>query len=116
MAFSSTIQPVQAPPPASQNTDVAAAASMLSMLVLSVYAAQKSKKAMRKMKRKFAWTAFKLKMKSMFGGRKKAASDRTLLYILIGVLLLALLLIDVVVGLIVLLAVLILYLLGALNF
>ena len=86
MEFSSTIQPVQAPPAEKTTTDYSAAASVLSMLVLSVYAAQKSKKAMRKMKRKFMWTAFKLKLKSMFSKAKKAPSDRTLLYILIGVL------------------------------
>jgi hypothetical protein len=115
MAFSSTVQPSNTTLPQAP-VDHSAAASLLSMLVLSVYAAQKSKKAMRRMKRKFFWTALKLKFASLFSKLKRAASDRTLLYILIGVLLLALLLIDVVVGLIVLLAVLILYLLGVLNF
>lgn len=117
MAFSSTIQPLQTPAePTSVNHSGAGAASLLGMLMLSMYAAQKSKKAMRKMKRRFMWTALKLKLKSLFSKTKKAASDRTLLYILIGVLVLALLLIDVVVGLIVLLLVLVLYLLGVLRF
>ncbi len=78
-----TIQPVSKP--ASENTVIgdATAASLLSMLVLSVYAAQKSKKSMRKLRRRFMWTAFKLKMKSLFA--KKRVSDRVLLYILLGV-------------------------------
>lgn len=41
-------------------------ASLLSMLVLSIYAANKSKKNFRKMKRRFMWTAFKLGLKSKF--------------------------------------------------
>ncbi|HEY0356639.1 MAG TPA: hypothetical protein VGC29_10565 [Flavisolibacter sp.] len=89
MAMStSTIQPVSKP--ASENTvsNDAAAASLLSMLLLSVYAVQKSKKSMRKMKRRFLWTAFKLKMKSLFS--KKRISDRVLIYILLGVIALVL--------------------------
>lgn len=83
MAFSTTtIQPVSKPvAPKTSNEGIAA--SLLSMLVLSVYAAQKSRKAMRKMKRRFLWTAFKLKMKSLFS--KKRVSDRVLIYILLGV-------------------------------
>ena len=51
-------------------------------------AVQKSKKSMRKMKRRFMWTAFKLKMKSLFS--KKRISDRVLIYILLGVIALVL--------------------------
>ena len=113
MALISTLEPQSQSQPVSSNTvDTTAAASILSMLLLSAYAAKKSKKAMRKLKRRLLWTAFKAKLKSMFSRKKQATSDRTLLYILLGVLVLALLLIDVVVGRIVLLAVLILYLLG----
>lgn len=43
---------------------------------------------MRKMKRRFMWTAFKLKMKSLFS--KKRISDRVLIYILLGVIALVL--------------------------
>jgi hypothetical protein len=78
-----TIQPVSQPASESTVGNDVAAASLLSMLLLSVYAAQKSKKSMRKLKRKFLWTAFKLKMKSAFS--KKRVSDRVLLYILLGV-------------------------------
>ena len=113
MAFTTTLQPVTTnslPPVTNTKVD----ASLLSMLVLSLYAAQKSKKAMRKMKRKFMWTAFTLKMKSLFSG--KATSDQTLIYILIGAVILALLIVSPVAALIVLLTVLILYLLGVLKF
>jgi len=113
MAFSSTVQPASAPV-SQPKSDGVAAASLLSMLVLSVYAAGRSKRAMRKLQRRFLWTAFKLKMKSLFS-TKRAASDRTLLLILLGVLVLALLIVNVVIGLIVLLTLLILYLLGVLN-
>lgn len=58
-------------------------AALLSMLLLSVYAAQKSKKAMRKMQRRFLWTAFKLKLKSLFSNKR--VSDRVLIYILVGI-------------------------------
>ena len=82
MAFTTTIQPVTEPvAPKTSNDGIAA--SLLSMLVLSVYAAKKSKKAMRKLRRRFLWTAFKLKMKSLFS--KKRISDKVLIYILIGV-------------------------------
>ena len=108
MAFSTTaIQPVTSPAhekPA--NSDVLS--SLLGALMLSVYAAQKSKKAMRRMKRKMIWTALKLKMKSLFSGR--AISDRTLLYILLGVVALVLVFYYPVIALIVALVLLILLL------
>jgi hypothetical protein len=87
MTFSTTVQPVSKPL-AEKPVDNSTAASLLSMLVLSVYAAHKSKKAMRKMQRKFLWTAFKLKAASLFS--KKRVTDRVLLYILIGVIALVL--------------------------
>ncbi len=84
----STIQPVSKPVTENAVSNESAAASLLSMLLLSVYAVQKSKKSMRKMKRRFMWTAFKLKMKSLFS--KKRISDRVLIYILLGVIALVL--------------------------
>jgi hypothetical protein len=108
--FSSTVQPASNPV-AEKPVNNAAGAALLTTLLLSVYAAQKSKKAMRKMKRRFVWTAFKLKLKSLFS-KNREVSDRTLLLILLAVIVLALLLINVVVGLIVLLFILLLYLLG----
>ena len=96
MALSSTtIQPVTQPVSEKPIGNDAAAASLLSMLVLSVYAAQKGKKSLRKLKRKFLWTAFKLKIKSMFAPKKAGSiSNRTLIYILLGVVLLAILFIE----------------------
>ena len=111
MAFSTTALQPASKPVAEKNTDNGTvAASLLGMLLLTAYAANKSKKALRKMKRKLLWNAFKLKVKSLFG--KKDVSDRTLLLILLGVVLIALLLIEPVAALIVLLVFLILYLLG----
>ncbi|MGZ3838001.1 MAG: hypothetical protein ACXVMS_12350 [Flavisolibacter sp.] len=114
MAFSSTtVQPVvnsTSEQPVNNNFNNAAAASLLSMLVLSVYAAKKSKKEFRKLKRKFLWTAFKLKLKSMFSRRP---TDRQLvLYILLGILALVLVFYYPIAALIVAIVGLILYLTG----
>lgn len=113
MAFSSTMQPAAKPvneQPVSGNS-TAAAASLLTMLVLSVYAAQKSKKAYRKLRRKFLWTAFKLKIKSMFS-RKRPTDRELVLYILLGVLALVLVFYYPIAALIVAIVGLILYLTG----
>jgi len=108
MAFSTTaIQPATAPvteKPA--NSDILS--SLLGALMLSVYAANKSKKAMRKMRRRLVWTALKMKLKSMFSG--KAISDRTLLYILLGIVALVLVFYYPVIALIVALVLLVLIL------
>ncbi len=85
---STTIQPVNTPTDNTVVSHDATAASLLTMAVLSVYAAQKSKKSMRRMKRRFLWTALKLKMKSAFS--KKRVSDRVLIYILLGIIALVL--------------------------
>src|SRR5438309_1454596 len=69
-------------------------ASLLSMIVLSVYAAHQSKKSFRKLKRKFVWTAFKLKFKSMFSRKADGVSRNVIIYIILGVLILALLIIS----------------------
>jgi hypothetical protein len=108
MAFSTTVvQPVNQPvseKPA--NND--ALSFLLAALMLSVYAAHKSKKAMRKMRRQLVWSALKMKIKSLFS--KKAISDRTLLYILLGVVALVLVFYYPVIALIVALVLLILLL------
>lgn len=82
MAFSTTTLQPNNTQPAAQPASHAATASLLSMIVLSVYAAQKSNKNFRKLKRRFLWTAFKLKLKSFFAPR--ASNDRILIYILLG--------------------------------
>jgi hypothetical protein len=109
MAFSTTIQPAQQP--AAQPANHAATASLLSMLVLSVYAVQKGNKNFRKLKRRFMWTAFKLKMKSLFS-RKAPANDRVLIYILLGVVALVLVFYYPLIALLVAVAALVLILAG----
>jgi hypothetical protein len=110
MALSSTT--VQPTVPVSEKTENhATSASVLSMIVLSVYAAQKSNKNFRRLKRRFLWTAMKLKARSFFTG-SKSISDKTLLYILLGVLALILVLLAPIVALVLVIAVLILILMG----
>ena len=112
MAFSTSVQPVANPSNEQPVNNNAANASLLTMLVLSVYAAQKSKKAFRKLRRKFLWTAFKLKVKSLFS-RKRATDDRQMiLYILLGILALVLVFYYPLAALIVAVVGLILYLTG----
>ena len=112
MAFSTSIQPVVKPPHEQPLNNNGADASLLTMLVLSIYAAQKSKKALRKLRRKLFWTALKLKIKSLFS-RKSAPSDRRLvLYILLAILALVLVFYYPLVALIVAVVGLILYLTG----
>jgi hypothetical protein len=103
MAFSTTtaaspIEPAQ--PSIIENH--ASAASLMAAVMLSLYAAQKSKKQMRQLKRKalLAFTKLRLQMafnnfKSLFT-RNAAAniSNRTLLYILLGLAILILLFIS----------------------
>ena len=72
-------------------------AAMVAALVLSVYAAQRSRKQLRRLKRKAVLTFFKLRLKdsirAFFSRRKiEGISTRTLLYILLGLLVLILLL------------------------
>ncbi|ANE49398.1 hypothetical protein [Flavisolibacter tropicus] len=95
MAFSaSTVASSQpAPVQPAKTTDHTGMASLLATLMLTMYAAQKSKKQMRKLKRKAAFTLLKLKMQSalspvtsMFSKQPaQSVSNRTLLYILLGV-------------------------------
>jgi len=110
MALSTTtVQPVTQPvseKPA--NSDVLS--SLLGALMLSVYAAHKSKKAMRKMRRRLIWSALKMKFKSLFS--KKAISNQTLIYILIGVVALILVFYAPILALVIALVALILILAG----
>ena len=110
MAFSTTAQQIEkSAPVTSPSHDITDA--LLSMIVLSVYGAQMSKKSLRKLKRNFFWTSLKLKLKSFFKPKARV-QDRTLIYILIGAALLALLLIDAVLVLALAVVVLILILAG----
>jgi hypothetical protein len=83
MAFSTTVVHPQSQPITEKPANNDALSSLLGALMLSVYAAHKSKKAMRKMRRQLVWSALKMKMKSMFS--KEQISNQTLIYILIGV-------------------------------
>ncbi len=92
MALSSTTtQTIHAKPEAKPVLD-AGAASVLAALVLSVYAAQKSKKQIRQLRRKAIAALFQYKIRTMVARfvsifSKNAAlnlSNRTLLLILLG--------------------------------
>lgn len=113
MAFSTSIKPVEKEvtvPANKPSTDVSGA--VLSMLLLSVYGAQMSKKTVRKLKRKFFWTSLKLKAKALLPQQR--VSDRTLIYIILGAALVALLIIDPVLVLALAAVVAILFLAGVL--
>jgi len=112
MAFTSTtIQP--APQPAAQPTSNATsvAAPILGALLLTAFAAQKSKKSMRKFKKQAMVALFKYRMQASFSRvkslfSKKAPSNidnRTLLYILLGLAVLILLFIEPVIAIVLLL-------------
>ena len=110
MAFSTTIQHIEKPAPSiTPSNDLPDA--LLSMLILSMYGAQMSKKTLRKLKRKFFWTSLKLKIKSIFNPRA-SVSDRTLIYILLGVALVALIVLAPVAALVLAVLALILILAG----
>jgi len=95
---STTIQQPVAPVKEPVATTNNAAAPILAALMLSVFAAQKSKKELRKLKSRAmaAVLKFKLKasfsrLKSMFSKKRiEGISDTTLLYILLGLLVLVL--------------------------
>ena len=86
--------------------------SFLSMIVLSIYAAHKSKKSFRKLKRRFMWTALKLKTQNLFSRRAEALSRNVIIYIILGVLILALLIISPIAALVLAIIGLILLLTG----
>lgn len=93
MAFSTTIQPIAKPSSVPANQPSANISdAVLSMVLLSVYGAQMSKKTVRKLKRKFFLTSLKLKAKSLFSPRN--VSDRTLIYVILAAALVALIIID----------------------
>ena len=100
MALSSTTiqQPLETIP-SGTTVDNTGAASMLTALVIGIYAAQKSKRELRKLKRKALFTFFKYRLQASLSRqfKPKAApqiSNRTLLYILLGIAVLILLFIS----------------------
>ena len=112
MAFSATIQHAEKPvQPVSETPNNDLSDALFSMVILSVYGAQMSKKTLRKMKRQFFWTSLKLKAKSAFQP-KQSVSDRTLIYILLGIALIALVILAPVAALVLAILALILILAG----
>lgn len=112
MAFSTTIQPVEKTTVPSGQLSHPVSDVLLSTILLSMYGAQMSKKTVRKLKRRFFLTSLKLKLQKLNPFAKQRVQDRTLLYIILGVALLALLLIDPVLVLALAVVVLILILAG----
>lgn len=112
MAFmTSAVQP-SAQPHNEKPADQVGQSSLLSMLILSVYAAQRSNKAFRKLRRRFLWTAFKLKLKSLFSPRRLERDQRIIVYILLGVLALILIFYAPIAALVLAILLLVLILLG----
>ena len=111
MAYSSTaVQPQGDSPGNFNNSSGSNSAATLIALLLVMYAAQKSKKQLRKLKRQLAFTYLKEvarskinKFKSLFSKKPAPTSDRTLLYILLGLLVLILIFIEPLVAIAVLL-------------
>jgi hypothetical protein len=111
MAFSTTVAHPSTPPVTEKPANSDVLSSLLGALMLSVYAAQKSKKAMRKMRRHLVWSAFKMKMKSMFS-KKGHVNNQVLIYILIGIVALILVFYAPILALVIALVALILILAG----
>ena len=113
MAISSTIQPaVNSIEPAKEQPANNAMASLLSMVILSVYAGQKSRKQLRKIRRKMAWLLLKQRIQNAFS--RPAPSERQIIiYILIGLLALILLIYYPIAALVLAIIALILLLTGS---
>ncbi len=111
MAFTSTItiqQPAaQTAKPINGNDG---AAALLAALLLSVYAGQRTKKQLNKLKRRAVTELFKhrvkagfARVKSLFSKKAPAIDNRTLLYILLGLAVLILIFIEPIAAIILLL-------------
>jgi hypothetical protein len=111
MAFTTTIQPTETSAPVKEPIANNEIASLMAAVMLSVYAGQKSRKYLRKLKFKIAWLAMKQKIRNAFS--KPADIDRkTLTIILIAVLVLALVFIEPIAALVLAILGLILILAG----
>jgi hypothetical protein len=112
MALSSTaVQPQVTSSPILGNSTPANSAAALMAILMAMYAAQKSKKQLKKLRRRLVFTYMKEivrnkanKFKS-FLSRKPAPSseEKTLLYILLGLLVLILIFVEPIVAIVVLL-------------
>ena len=112
MAFTTTIQPTNpVTPPAKEPIANNEIASLMAAVMLAVYAGQRSRKQLRKLKFKLAWLMVKQKIHNAF--KKPADIDRkTLTIILIAVLVLALVFIEPIAALVLAILGLILILAG----
>ena len=112
MALTSTIQPTSTTPaPAKQPMANSEIASLMAAVMLSVYAGQKSRKQLRKLKRKLTWMVIKQKVKNAFS-RPADLDRKTLTIILLAVLVLALVFISPIAALVLAIIGLILILAG----
>ena len=107
LSSSTTVQPKPQTEQSSASTNVA---SLLAALIIAMYAAKKTRKQLRKLKGKLAIAYLKeiLRKKfnritSLFSRKPAPVSDRTLLYILLGLVVLVLIFIEPVVAIAVLL-------------
>lgn len=90
MALSSaSLQPIPQNTPAEQPSANHPVASLLSAILLTVYAGQKSRKQLRKLKRQATWLLLKQKVNSMFS-RSAATERQIIIYVLLGILALVL--------------------------
>ena len=111
MAYSSAAVHPQGDSPGNiNNSSLSNSAATLIAILLVMYAAQKSKRQLRRLKRQLAFTYLKEvirnkinKFKSLFSRKPAPTSDRTLLYILLGLLVLILIFIEPLVAIAVLL-------------
>jgi hypothetical protein len=108
MAFSTSVQPVQKPETTTPGNNITD--GLLTALLFAAYTGYMSKKAMRKLKRKLAWTALKMKVQNLF--QPRTASDRTLLLVILLIVAVAIVLINPIAALVATLIVLLLYLAG----
>jgi hypothetical protein len=107
----STVQPVAPAEQSGLPVDSGVMASLLSLILLSVYAGQKSRKQLRRLKRRVTWLLIKQKIRSFFSYAD--VSDRQLLiYILLGIIILVLILFYPIAALVLAIIALILLLTG----
>ena len=102
LTTTTTQEPIVKSEPKANDINHTADASMLAAVVLSVYAAQKSRKQLRRLKRKALLALFKYRLQASFARVKSIfsknapanISNRTLLYILLGIAVIILLFIS----------------------
>jgi len=113
MAFTSTLQPTNGNVPVTKEPmGNAAMASLLAAIMLSVYAGQKSRKQLQKLKWKLGWLLIKQKVHNAFSKKPADLDRKTLTIILLAVLVLALVFISPIAALVLALLGLILILAG----